>query len=98
MVASISALFQVGDLGTFISAIRILYKDFLSIPPSRHCPRGYPSAVIGRPTRNVFSRTVLYLVSSFTSVDPIALIFGVGVGSQVSPLPLPSEFPLGVKA
>jgi hypothetical protein len=61
MVASIPALSQVGDLRTFIPAIRILYQAILSIPPSRHCPRGYPSAVIGRPARNVSSRTVLHL-------------------------------------
>jgi hypothetical protein len=63
MVASISALFQVGDLRTFISVIRILDKAILSIPASRHCPRGYPYAAVGRPARNVYSRTVLHLGS-----------------------------------
>jgi hypothetical protein len=61
MVASISALFQVGDLRTFISAIRMLYKAILSIPSSGHCPRGYSSAAIGRPARNVYSWTGLHL-------------------------------------
>jgi hypothetical protein len=60
MVASISALFQVGDLRTFISAILILYQDILSILSSRHCPRGYPHVAIGRPGRNFCSRAVLH--------------------------------------
>jgi hypothetical protein len=36
-------------------------QDSLGIPRSRQYPRGYFSAAIGKPARNVFSRKVLRL-------------------------------------
>jgi hypothetical protein len=102
---SISGLFQVGDLRTLISAIRIISQDSLGMLRSRQCPRGYFSAAIGEPGRNVFSLKALHLdgLSKYGPSPPstiphhYALIFGVGVRSQISSLRLPPEFPLGVK-
>jgi hypothetical protein len=41
----------------------IRYSDSvnLGMPRSRQCPRGYFSAAIGEPARNVFSRKALHL-------------------------------------
>jgi hypothetical protein len=53
------AFFQVGDLRTVISAIRIVSKPSLAFPLRGNVPRGSHSADVGKLTLNVVSRKVL---------------------------------------